>query len=471
MLALIATLATAVGCALIMRLDREPARLSNAIWLPLIWLMIACSRPVSNWMSFGSPVSVSDQYIEGSPLDRNILTLLLVLAFWVLTNRKRQVGQLIRRNVPLFLFLGYCGISTLWADYPFVALKRWIRALADVAMVFVILTERYPSPSLKRIITWMGGFLIPLSILFTRFFPSLGRSYSYLGVPMWTGVATDKNALGALCMIVGVVLLSRILSVHKNRASTHRVRTILILGAVFGMVLYLLLKIDSKTALACFLMATILVCTQRAAPMFRKPWFLACLTASMILVSFSVLFLGVGSGTLSDLGRDTSLTGRTQVWDIVLPFAVNPWIGAGYENFWIGERLYAIEAVIGAGLNQAHNGYIEIYLNIGWIGLALLGLLIISGLTNIIRDLRRDPDMGGLKLSFFLICLVYNFTEAAFKILSPVWITFLWATMATPLAAKVTAVAQPRTRSIPFFAARGIMGEPASSPGTASVGP
>ena len=76
------------------------------------------------------------------------------------------------------------------------------------------------------------------------------------------------------------------------------------------------------------------------------------------------------------------------------------------------------------------------------------------------RDLRREPDIGGLKLSFFLICLVYNFTEAAFKILSPVWITFLWATMATPLAAKTAVVVRPRAKSIPFFAARGIIIEP-----------
>lgn len=469
MLALIATLATAVGCALIMRLDREPARFSNAIWLPLIWLMIACSRPVSNWMSFGAPVNVSEQYLEGSPLDRNVLTLLLVLALWTLTQRSQQVGKLVRANVPLFLFLGYCGISTLWADYPIVAFKRWIRALADVAMVYVILTERYPTPALKRVITWMGGFLIPLSILFTRFFPSLGRSYTYLGVPMWTGVATDKNALGALCMIVGVVLLSRLLNIHKDRAIVRRLPQIIILGCLFGMVIYLLLKIDSKTALACFFMAALLVCTQRAAPIFRKPWFLSCLTASMILASFSILFLGVGSSALSDMGRNTTLTGRTEVWDIVLPFAVNPWFGAGYENFWIGSRLYAIETTIGAGINQAHNGYIEIYLNIGWVGLALLGFLILTGLANIMRDLRREPDIGGLKLSFFLICLVYNFTEAAFKILSPVWITFLWATMATPLAAKTAVVVRPRTKSIPFFAARGIIEPCRPSDATSTV--
>ena len=124
----------------------------------------------------------------------------------------------------------------------------------------------------------------------------------------------------------------------------------------------------------------------------------------------------------------------------MLPFAVNPWVGAGYENFWIGERINRIVATLGAGLNQAHNGYIEIYLNIGWVGLALLGIVILSGYWNILRGLRTDPEMGRLKLAFFLICLIYNFTEASFKMMSPVWITFLWAVMGTP---------KPRAKAVP----------------------
>jgi O-antigen ligase len=145
-----------------------------------------------------------------------------------------------------------------------------------------------------------------------------------------------------------------------------------------------------------------------------------------------VLFLGIGSSALQEMGRDASLTGRTEVWEVVLPFAVNPWVGAGFENFWIGERLQAIVRALGAGLNQAHNGYIEIYLNIGWVGLFLLVSLILCGYRNIMSSLRANPEMSGLKLAFFFICLVYNFTEAAFKIMSPVWLMFLWATMATP---------------------------------------
>ena len=138
---------------------------------------------------------------------------------------------------------------------------------------------------------------------------------------------------------------------------------------------------------------------------------------------------GLAAGVI---GKELPITGRTEVWDTLLAHAVNPWIGAGYENFWIGQRVELFNRLLG-GLNQAHNGYIEIYLNIGFVGLALLGIVIVAGYRNILREMRRDRLAGRLKVAFFVICLIYNFTEASFKMMSPVWFTFLWAVLLVPV--------------------------------------
>jgi O-antigen ligase len=243
---------------------------------------------------------------------------------------------------------------------------------------------------------------------------------------MWTGVATDKNALGALCMISGSFLLSYGMILYSDRRAPNRVHRLRIVGGLLSIAVYLLLMIDSKTALACFLMAASLIAL-RAFPRLLRPRFITAHIIAMIALVYGVLFLGLGSSALSEMGRDTSLTGRTDVWRIVLPFAVNPWIGAGFEGFWLGDRLDAIILAIGAGLNQAHNGYIELYLNLGWFGLFFLAVLLIAGYRNLLKQMGSDIDIVGLRLAFFFICIVYNFTEAAFKIMSPVWIVFLWA--------------------------------------------
>lgn len=437
MVSILGAVAVGVIICTLFWLDRDDALISRATWVSFIWLLISCSRPVSSWLTFSAPVSGSDAYIDGSPLDRNILIFLLILGLFALSKRMLQVQTIVKANPQIVIYFIYCLISLLWADYPFVVFKRWIRSVGDVAIIMVIVTERDWVGALQRVLTRLSFILIPLSIAFIRFFPALGRSYSRGGAPEWTGVGTDKNALGMICMLFGVSLLWRGIITYKNRSSKYRKRKLFALAIVFTMILYLLAVVNSQTAMACFVMAGVLIIATSLGPTFRKPALVSCMLGFMVTVCFCVLFLGIGGGALSAIGRDASLTGRTEVWQTVLPYAKNAWVGAGYENFWIGERIALFDRLLG-GLNQAHNGYIEIYLNLGWIGLILLGGIIVTGYRNILKGLRRNEEASRLKLAFFFICLVYNFTEASFKMMSPVWLTFLWAVMAVP---------KPRLRS------------------------
>ena len=56
----------------------------------------------------------------------------------------------------------------------------------------------------------------------------------------------------------------------------------------------------------------------------------------------------------------------------------------------------------------------------------------ITGYRNMMRVLRQDVEMGSLKVAFFTVALVYNFTEATFKMMSPIWLMFLWASLSIP---------------------------------------
>jgi exopolysaccharide production protein ExoQ len=417
-------------CALF-RLDRGHFKVTRSIWVPYAWLLIASSRPISNWLTVSQSGGVGSAYVDGSPLDRNVLTLLLILGLIALSRRMNRVKAILAANPFILVYLLYCLASVLWCDYPLVLLKRWIRSVGDIVIILLIITEPHWMDALKWVFTRISFLLIPLSIFLIRFYPSLGRAYSRGGVPEWTGVGTDKNALGMICMIYGAALLWYGITTFRNRGSKHRRRELLAITIAFAMILYLVLVVDSKTALSCFLMSDLLIVMTALGPALRKPAFVSLLIVGMLAVSFCVLFLGIGGSVLSAMGRDASLTGRTDVWKTVLPYAKNAWLGAGYENFWVGERMRLFEDLLG-GLNQAHNGYIEIYLNLGWVGLALLGTIILGGYRNILRGLRNSPETGGLKLAFFFICLVYNFTEASFKMQSPVWIFFLWAAMTVP---------------------------------------
>ena len=82
-------------------------------------------------------------------------------------------------------------------------------------------------------------------------------------------------------------------------------------------------------------------------------------------------------------GRDATLTGRTGIWQTVLNEPNNPLLGTGYASFWLGDRLQRIWALYPrTPLLQAHNGYFEVYLNLGMVGVALLGGVLWTGLRN-----------------------------------------------------------------------------------------
>jgi O-antigen ligase len=126
------------------------------------------------------------------------------------------------------------------------------------------------------------------------------------------------------------------------------------------------------------------------------------------------------------IGKDPTLTDRTLVWDLLLSLHTNPLHGMGFENFWLGPRLDAMWRAYRWGPTQAHNGYLEVFLNLGWIGVALLTLRLITGYQTVMTGLRRSTPTSRLMLAYFVVGIVFNFTEAAFfRISSPVWFIFL----------------------------------------------
>jgi len=169
----------------------------------------------------------------------------------------------------------------------------------------------------------------------------------------------------------------------------------------------------------------------------RKPAVVTLLVLSILLVSVYALILNPAAGLTEAAGRSSTLSGRTEMWGMFLQMQLDPWFGAGYESFWFQPRLNEIWRTWERA-NQAHNGYLEILLDLGWVGVVLLSLVIASGGRNVVRAVDRNPE-AGLKLAFFVIALVYNLTEYAFRAVHPVWIMFLLAIIVVPNRSKIIA--------------------------------
>ena len=148
--------------------------MSKALWIPAVWLFLTSSRARSLWLGMAPSfkgVDATEAYMEGSPIDRAVLMGLVIAALAVVISRMERVGPLLRKNGPILLFFAFCAVSILWSDFPFVAFKRWIKSVGDLAMVLIILTEPDPMGALKRLITRLGFILFPLSILLQQVLP------------------------------------------------------------------------------------------------------------------------------------------------------------------------------------------------------------------------------------------------------------------------------------------------------------
>jgi exopolysaccharide production protein ExoQ len=433
---IIATIVTIAFVYWLIRLDRDKeVRMSWALWIPVIWFGIICSRPVSFWIHPDQGTNYLDRFTESSPVDAGVYGLLIAAGLLVLNGRARRVRSFLLSNLPIVLFFVYCALSLAWADDPVVGLKRWVKALGDFVMVLLILTELDPEAAIRRLYARVGFVLLPFSVLFILYYPTLGTTYDVSEhVTMYTGVATFKNLLGVLCMTCGLGALWSFVRAWQSRDLTSRRDQLLAHGITVLFAVGLVIRADSMTSLSSFVLAgAVLVAASLTWFRQRPPAMIAVCVAIISAAGFA-LFLSSGAGILQELGRNPTLTGRTLIWKAVLAQPINPWIGAGFESFWMGNRMQSVWSMSQVGIQQAHNGYLELYLNLGRIGLVLLGILIVTGYRNGLALFRRDAHAGALRLTFLTAAVVFAFTEAGFRMLSPDWFGFLLAATAMPAA-------------------------------------
>jgi len=432
----IAAVVYALAILALFKLDSEPgSKTSPALWLPVAWLLINGSRPLTAWFETASLILSAQNLEEGNPVDRNVYLVILIAGVIVLWGRRTRVAKILHANAAIPLFLFYCAASIVWSDYPFVSFKRWIKLLGDFAMVLIVLTDRDRSAAIKRVLTRVAFILVPVSVLLIKYYPQLGVYYDpWSGQRMVSGVAVDKNMLGMTCLVFGLGVFCQAFSLYLDKKNRARTRQLIARSTILAMVFYLFHRANSMTSVSCFIMGSIVIAVTSMTRMARKPVVVHLLVAALVGASFSVLFLHVDTGALETLGRNSTLTGRTEIWAGLLHFSGNPLIGTGFDSFWLGERLRRVWAAGGQlyGINEAHNGYLETYLNLGWIGVTLLAVFIIAGYRNIVLSLRRDSDMARIRLAFFVVAVVYNFTEAAFRTTCSIWFVFLLATTAVP---------------------------------------
>jgi exopolysaccharide production protein ExoQ len=423
-----------IGIAGLFYLDRDKTvRTSIALWLPVMWIWIVGSRPVSAWLGIGASsgnFGRLDATLDGSPTDAFVFAVLLAAGILVLLQRRSLTSALLRLSGPILVYYFYCLASVSWSPVPDPAFKRWTKYVGDLVMVLIIVTDPQPAAALRRVFSRVGFILLPLSIVLTRY-TDMGRGYDPSGGPTNTGVTTNKNSLGLIACVISLGALWSLRTLLADKGAPNRGRRIVAQATLLGFGVVVMQMAHSATAGACFILgAGVLLAT--SLPSFSKrPARVHALLLTIVLVGGLTVLFGGESIVTNALGRNADLTGRTEIWAAEIPVCPNRLIGAGFESFWNGYAGQVAKNLPGywdiTNLNSAHNGYIQIYLDLGWVGVALIGIILISGYRRAFRAFQRNPQIGSLSLAYVAAMSIYSITEVGFRVLTASWIFFLLA--------------------------------------------
>src|ERR1700733_13496349 len=248
---LLATCVFACGVAGLFYLDRDKTvRTAKALWIPVIWIAIVGSRSVSEW--FGVRHTGANAQLDGSGIDAAGFGVLTASAIIVLCFRHVRTRAFLVLNWPVLVYFLFCLISVSWSDHPDVSFKRWIKAIGDLAMILVIVTDRQPVAALTRLMSRVGFVLLPASVLMIKYFGDLGHEYTPDGAQMNTGVSTNKNMLGVMLLVVTLFTLWRVIVIFRDKSMRDRRRHLIAQTVLLAFGILLFRMAHSATAIACF---------------------------------------------------------------------------------------------------------------------------------------------------------------------------------------------------------------------------
>lgn len=393
--------------------------LSRAIWIPTLWVAVISSRNVSAWLGVGGG---SDTF-EGSPADRLFFLSLIVASIIVLSRREVRWVEFCGRNWSVVLFYAYLLVTVMWANSPPTSLKRWIKEFGNVFVILVILTENDPLQAIRAIFVRCAYVLIPLSAIFIRYFPDLGRRYNiHNGAMEPTGVTFQKNSLGTLLLVCGLVFLWDWL-VKRAALARDRLDRFVAL-ALLATAVFLFHLSDSKTSMVAAGFASSILIAYRVPIVHRHSRTLGTITiAGALFFVIATQLFDFTPWLTAALGRDITFTGRTAVWQDLLSLHTDPILGVGFMSIW-DDAHYQRMLTLWPG--SAHNGYLEIYLAGGMLGLVLLTVMLISTASRIHHDL-PSGDFAVVRLAMFFAAVITNLTESNFACMTPIGLIFLLA--------------------------------------------
>jgi exopolysaccharide production protein ExoQ len=362
--------------------------------------------------------------MEARPENRIFWPAMSAISVVLAVQTRSRLGRttLPHHIICLLAYVAFAGASVLWAFSPEQSLTRFVQQVMIVTSIVLPAMLAARTSDVMRGLFLCFAFASILNVFFVLGGSATIVLYGSIGVVNigYQGYFLGKNYLGE-CAAVALLL-----SFHEMLCPGRRRAFGIIVVVIATSLLFLS---DSKTALGlAFISPFLAIITLSVRKITR-------ISPAIILLSIPFCYVVLSSVSSFNMNRvsymlygDSTFTGRTMIWDFAQDeIERRPLLGWGYQSFWLVPNSPKFEAPGWVKMMpNAHNGYYDTMLEMGYVGLALLVVFITATLHAIGRVADRDPARARLVLSLALFIILYNYLESfwmrGFEFL---WVVFL----------------------------------------------
>jgi exopolysaccharide production protein ExoQ len=346
----------------------------------------------------------------------NILfSIIYLIAFALMALRWKKVLPVIFKGKLVWLLLLFAACSYFWSAVPDITKTRVI-ALTGTMIFSLYITSRYTLKEQLQLLGWTFGVIVIASVVFAILLPKFGQMGG-VHAGAWRGIYNHKNVLGKMMVISSVIFALLALQTQKYRW--------VLWGLLGSSIMLILLSRASSPLLNLIILAGVLAILYvlQWKYLFMVPALVGVSSSGTILYTLITANAGQVAGVF---GKDLTFTGRTNFWPLMLDkIRENPLTGYGFGAFWQGldgPSAYIWNASTFKAPN-GHNGYLDLCLELGLIGLSLYIIQFFIGFKKALENARniQTPD-GFWPTMLFSYIVLANLTESSLMLQN----NFLW---------------------------------------------
>lgn len=308
---------------------------------------------------------------------------------------------------PIFIaIIAMAPLSYLWSAMPDETFSGSIGLIGSTMFGFYVAT-RFSLKEQVKLIGWAFGVALVLSLVFIVALPKYGIMAA-IHAGSLRGVWTHKNVMGKYMVLSNCIFLL-LVQMPRDKRNIY---------VWLGLISSLILTVGSNSTNALvnsILAITIILFLGQSLKLGNQKLTAVATFLALFIWGVLVCFADISAMLLEAVGKDPTLTGRTDIWVAVMKkIAERPWLGYGFNGFWNGIKGESAEIIRTLRWNvpNSHNGYLDYVLQIGLVGFALFIIVYWMTLLKGYLLVRKEFKMEYLWPIVFLVYVVQiNFAE------------------------------------------------------------